>query len=97
MPLPPESAAVAAESIAEIANPGSREALAALQANVAPGVASGFAANPALLAEPNVAANVVANIGLNVLPILGGIFAVAAIIGGTRYAYRKIVQESVFA
>ena len=93
MPFPPESIAAPAESIAaKIANPGTREALLSLQGNVAPGVAQGFAARPDLLAEPNVAANVVANIGLNVLPILGGVFAVAAIIGGTRYAYRKIVQ-----
>lgn len=63
--------------------------LEALNASVAPNIVQ----NPALLAQlqgnPEMAANVVANIGVNFLPLLGAVFGVAAIIGITRWSFRK--------
>lgn len=63
--------------------------LEAMNATVAPNILQ----NPAFLAQlkgnPEMAANVVANIGVNFLPLLGAIFGVAAIVGITRWSFRK--------
>lgn len=94
--LPASSEGILPSSVPEVAEqviPPTREALTALHGQSDLTVIENIRNNPDFLASlrgnPEKLANIIANIGVNFLPLLGLIFGVAAIVGVTRWGIRK--------